>query len=125
MERVLKREVLATLLKAGRRDLAFVFAAKAVSVSNHFEKMLTKMMKLDLRLSRNEMKRGGMPNPYRRGNWEDALERAKQRVKQHLDSMTPEGLEALKLALQHEFEPDFPPLKSTVKAIDKQLGAQN
>ena len=119
MERSLKREVLATLLRAGRHDLANV-VAKVMSVDQFLEAMLPKIAKLDIRLKKNELKRGAV-NYFRLQHWTDAFERAKNRVKHHGNSVEPAALEALKQALQKEFESDFPPLKSTLKQIDKQL----
>jgi len=119
MERAVRRDVLATLIKAGRRDLAYM-VAKVVPVGHLFDVMLPKMVKLDVRLKKNEMKRGAV-NYYRMSHWNEALERAKKGVEQHLGSTDPEAFEALKRALQREFEPDFPPLKATLKEIDKQL----
>jgi len=58
------------------------------------------------------------PNMYRLGHYLEAVERAENAVKQHLDDDTPEAMDALKGALKKSFESDFPPLKKILKQID-------
>lgn len=63
----------------------------------------------------------GQTNIYRLGLFLEALHKAEDAVRSHMEDSTPEALEALKKALKKHFTPDFPPAKAVVKMVDEFL----
>lgn len=119
MERAVKREVLATLIRAGRRDLARV-VANNVPVSFWADYLVRKLTQWDMQQRRRAMKRGEWDNPYALGIMLGAVERVKKGIASFAQSTDPADYEKLKKVLMSEVN-DFPPRRATLKAIDKYL----
>lgn len=119
MERVVKREVLATLIRAGRCDLARV-VAEAVPVSFWVQYLTHKVTRWDMQQKRRAMKRGSWDNPYALGLMFEAVEQVKKGIASFAQSTDPADYEKLKKVLMSELN-DFPPRRATLKAIDKYL----
>lgn len=119
MERAVKREVLATLIRAGRRDLARV-VADHVPVSFWADYLVRKLTQWDMQQRRRAMKRGEWDNPYALGIMLGAVERVKKGIASFAQSTDPADYEKLKKVLMSEVN-DFPPRRATLKAIDKYL----
>ena len=119
MERSVKRQVLAALIRAGRRDLAYM-VADHVPVDYFITYLSSKYTQWDKRLSQNEMKRGGRPNIYRLGHIMGAVNRIRDAVKPFKQSTDPADFEKLKAAIMYELT-DETPRRATLKAIDQYL----
>lgn len=101
--------------------IAVTLAAMKGTVRVFLEVLVTKLIKHDQRLSKNEMKRRGLPNIYRMGHLLGAKQKVEEDMKAYLDADTPEAMEALKQSLNTRFTEGFTPVKATIKQIDAWL----
>lgn len=122
MKRAVKREVLATLIKAGRRDLAKI-VADHVPVEYFIEYLKHKLTRWDMAEKKRAMKRGGWDNPYALGLLFGALEKVEKAIAPYAHSTDPADFQKLKQAIEREFT-DFAPRRATLKAIDKYLATE-
>jgi hypothetical protein len=89
------------------------------TVGSYLIALSSKLTQFDQRLSKGEMKRGGMANIYRLGHYMGALHKVEDAMKGMEKESSPEALDKLKKALAKAFEDDFPPLKAILKQIEK------
>lgn len=81
----------------------------------------SKLTQQDAKEMKQEQARGGRGNIYRLGLLLEAKEKVENAVSQYLKRDDPEAMEALKVALQRNFNSNFPPLKNILKQIDNWL----
>jgi hypothetical protein len=120
-----KREIIATLLRAGRTDLANAYAglvtAELPVPVGYFSLYLSHLLtQYDRREMARETKRGNRGNIYRLGHLLGALHKVDAAIKSVKDSKDPKDFEVLRTAVLHEFT-DFPPRRALLKALDKYL----
>lgn len=83
--------------------------------------LVSKLTQQDAKEMKQEQAHGGSGNIYRLGLLFKAQEKVRDAVSQYLDRDDPEAMEALKAALQKNFNSNFPPLKNILKQIDNWL----
>jgi hypothetical protein len=88
------------------------------TVENFIMVMSSKLTQYDQRLSKGEMKRGGMPNIYRLGHFFKALDHVKTDTRSIAKSDKQADLEKLMASLGRRFT-DFPPRRAVLKQIDQ------
>jgi len=81
----------------------------------------SKLTQQDAKEMKQEQARGRPGNIYRLGLLFEAKEKVGNAVSQYLKRDDPEAMEALKAALQRNFNSNFPPLKNILKQIDNWL----
>jgi hypothetical protein len=81
----------------------------------------SKLTQQDAKETKQEQARGGRGNIYRLGLLLEAKEKVENAVSQYLKRDDEEAMEALKVALQKNFNSNFPPLKNILRQIDNWL----
>lgn len=80
--------------------------------------LVSKLTQQDVKDTKREMAHGGRGNIYRLGLLLEAKEKVEREVSHFLNRDDPEAMEALKTALQRNFNSNFPPLNNVLRQID-------
>jgi hypothetical protein len=93
-------------------------ALPSATVEMFLQVLVSKLTQQDQKEMKREMAHGGRGNIYRLGLLLEAKDKVEREVSHFLKRDDPEAMEALKTALQRNFNSNFPPLVNVLKQID-------